>query len=254
MRRRHDIDDGTVEALRHGRAPDGRPELAALAALVAELRAVHDAEPVPPLGPELAGLISRGGPEADQSGAGARAGRAGSWSAPGRRAKALIAGAVATFGLVGGLGAAGALPAPVQRVVAFTAGVVGLDFPRPPPASPSSPSRPGVRPDETPPPPSPATTTTACPAPESRRGATTAPDPEAMVSGAQDERACPTPSPAVTVPDSTTTTEPGDSTTTTTAPTSTDQTITTETVTDQIPTDGTTTTTTVPRPSTTRSD
>lgn len=141
-----EIDEAAAEGLRQGRAPDQRPDLNALAALCAELRAMHAAEPVPPMSAELAELVGSGR-LADRSGAADKSGAAAgtgitepvadppvnrSRPSPSWRLKALVGAALAGVGLLGGLGAAGALPAPMQRLVAETADVVGLDFPRPP--------------------------------------------------------------------------------------------------------------------------
>jgi hypothetical protein len=211
--RRRDGDDEVIRALREGRTPDDRPELAGLASLMAELRSVHDTEPAPPIGPELAELIRSGAPAGDRSPA--VDGPGPSWSSPlrSRRAKVGFAAVAASLGLVGGLGAAGALPAPVQRVVASTADVIGLDFPRPPdtpaPGGPGAGDGSGSVPAPTPAP-SAQSPTTSCPtpssstsAPSSRSDPMTRPAPGA---GSQDRACAPASSSTTTAPASTTTT------------------------------------------------
>ena len=125
----HDGGDAELQALRTGRVPSGRDDLRGLAELGAALRASLQAEPVPPPSGELAELIRSAGATV------APAGRPPPWPFPAgtrrRRLRVVVAGALASLGIVGGLGAAGALPAPVQRAVASSAEVVGLDFPRP---------------------------------------------------------------------------------------------------------------------------
>lgn len=128
MRDGDDFDDEVLAALGQGRAPEGRRDLEALASLLFELRAVHDDEPVPPMAPDLRELVRT--LKDDRPTAGVAA--ASTSPSPARRVKLLVGAALASLGLVGGLGAAGALPAPVQRMVASTAQVIGVDFPRPP--------------------------------------------------------------------------------------------------------------------------
>ncbi|MDP8954178.1 MAG: hypothetical protein M3N37_04540 [Actinomycetota bacterium] len=128
MRDGDDFDDEVLAALRQGRAPEGRRDLEALASLFFELRAVHDDEPVPPMAPDLRELVRTLKDDRPT----AEVAAASSSPSPARRVKLLVGAALASLGLVGGLGAAGALPAPVQRMVASTAQVIGVDFPRPP--------------------------------------------------------------------------------------------------------------------------
>ncbi len=131
MRDGDDFDDEVLAALRQGRAPEGRGDLEALASLLFELRVVHNDEPVPPMAPDLRELVRT--LKDDRPTAGVAA--ASTSPSPARRVKLLVGAALASLGLVGGLGAAGALPAPVQRMVASTAQVIGVDFPRPPASS-----------------------------------------------------------------------------------------------------------------------
>ncbi len=153
------MNDEMIEALRRGRTPQGRPDLEALASLFSDLQAAHQAEPVPPMSPELAELV-RTGMVGERSSDEATTDS--SSLARTRRVKLLIGAAVGSLGLVSGLGAAGALPAPVQRMFASTAEVVGFDVPRPP----ESPTTPPNGSSDSPAPPPAPTTTTTCPAPK----------------------------------------------------------------------------------------
>lgn len=170
MRERDELDDEALEALRQGRTPQGRGDLAALASLISDLRVAHQAEPIPPMSPELADVV-RTAAAGDPSPA-----EVTPVSSPPVRSgwlKLLIGAAVGGLGLVGGLGAAGALPAPMQRMFASTAEVVGFEVPRPPSSPPAGPSDPSA----SPPPPPATTTTTTCPTPTSSPPPSPAPPP-----------------------------------------------------------------------------
>lgn len=93
------------------------------AELGAELRAARDAAPLPVLGMALARIFDEGLPPATAPAAGPSARRRAV-----RRAT-VLAGVGAFF--AGGLGVAGALPAPVQRAVSDAADVVGVQLPHP---------------------------------------------------------------------------------------------------------------------------
>lgn len=94
-----------------------------LAVFAAELRAAAAATPEPVVRPELAQLFERGLPPV--------AARAAARSLRPRlvRRVAIAAGALVVG--TGGLGVAGALPAPVQQAVADVAAVIGLELPEP---------------------------------------------------------------------------------------------------------------------------
>lgn len=180
MRGRDDIDGEALDQLRQGRTPEGRPDLEALASLLTDLRRAHRGEPAPPMGPELTELVATGAARDDRAVDPQTTGSSTSgWAG---RAKLLIGGAVAGLGLVGGLGAAGALPAPVQRAVASTADVVGLDFPRPPRPTPPPPD-PARSPDAPAPPPASSTTTTCPPATAPAASAPSSPAPSSPGGG-----------------------------------------------------------------------
>jgi hypothetical protein len=51
------LDDDAIEATLTGRAPVGRPDLAALATFVDEVRTTFEQQPAPRVGPELARLF-----------------------------------------------------------------------------------------------------------------------------------------------------------------------------------------------------
>lgn len=120
-------DDSVDDAVLAGHVPTGADDLAPVAALVSGMRSRRDAEPVPPMGVELRAVIDElcgpARPEAAPPAAITPRRR-------GRRIRALVGGVVAAL-TVSGLGVAGALPAPVQRVVSDTAGHLGIVLPEP---------------------------------------------------------------------------------------------------------------------------
>jgi hypothetical protein len=112
------------------RPDDAVDDFAPIAPLVDALRLRRDAEPVPPMGVELRAVIEElGAPTGPRIAPPASASRRRS-----RRMRTVVGAAVAALA-VSGLGVAGALPAPVQRVVSGTAGHLGLDLPDPDPTT-----------------------------------------------------------------------------------------------------------------------
>lgn len=93
------------------------------AELGADLRAARDAAPLPVLGAALARVFEEGLPPVS-----APAPAAGTRRRAVRRG-AVVAGVAGLF--AGGLGVAGALPAPVQRAVSEVADVIGVQLPSP---------------------------------------------------------------------------------------------------------------------------
>lgn len=209
--RGRDGDEEVIRVVREGRVPDDRPELTALASLMAELRSVHDAEPAPPVGPELAELIRTGAPAADPAVTGPGPARPSLLRSA--RAKAGFAAVAASLGLVGGLGAAGALPPPVQRVVASTADVIGLDFPRPPVTP--KPGGPGAGDGSGPPSPpvGAPSPTTSCPTPSSSTTTPFTTTPSTTAPSVRPDPGAEPPDPACAPTSSSTTAAPGPTTT-----------------------------------------
>jgi hypothetical protein len=107
------------EMLLAGRPPGERPELHELALLFSELREHAASAPAPRIDATLATLFRDGQVPAPAV------------SGSPRRRRVLVGAAATTVGIfsVGGLGAAGALPAPVQSNVARIADFVGVELP-----------------------------------------------------------------------------------------------------------------------------
>jgi len=104
---------------------DEMEDLAVVAPFFAELRTQFAEGPAPQIGTELATLFVFGAPPI---------GVVKPTPAPaprGRTVRRVAAGAVGGLALVAGMGAAGALPAPIQEPVANAAKLVGLNLPHP---------------------------------------------------------------------------------------------------------------------------
>lgn len=181
-----ELGDAVAEAVLLGRVPKGRPDVAPLAAYFAAVRRDAEDMPAPVAGSELSALLSAGiAPFGSTPSPRAVAHR------PSRRKKMLhvalgtvvgkiVTGTAMAAASVGGLGAAGALPAPVQDVVADVAGIVGIDLPEGHPSVPVDPETGVVGSEpETTGPSSGASASTSEPTPEPAAAAPPAPPPVA---------------------------------------------------------------------------
>jgi len=136
-------DDDAIEATLAGRVPADRPDLAVLATFATEVRTAFEEGPAPRVSGALARLFDTGlaTSAADAPGITTTGDRSGEGPARRRRrrrivttvlgtvvGKVAIAG-VAAASVVGGMGAAGALPDPAQSVVSRLAGLAGIELP-----------------------------------------------------------------------------------------------------------------------------
>jgi hypothetical protein len=104
---------------------DEMEDLAVVAPFFDELRTQFKEGPAPQIGTELATLFVFGAPPVGVVTPAAAP------SSRGRTMRRAAAGAVGGLALVAGMGAAGALPAPIQEPVANAAKLVGLNLPHP---------------------------------------------------------------------------------------------------------------------------
>ncbi len=145
--KRHGLDDSTIDQLLAGSTPPGQESIG-LVAFVEEVRRTYLSHP-PQVGPALASLLVEGLVPTDKGDLSVRTASNATGPAPQaaglpkRRVRKMI-GAVlttlagkialagaATAATVGSLGAAGALPGPMQSFVAEKVSAVGVQFPDP---------------------------------------------------------------------------------------------------------------------------
>ncbi len=125
------LDDEAIDRLIGGEVPEGREDLGAVAWFAEAVRAAYRSEAPPQPDEELAALLSGGfaGPNGSSAGTNVTPIDEAPLRRRGRRTGMLgAAAAMVAILLLGGLGAAGGLPRPVQDAVAGVAGKVGLDF------------------------------------------------------------------------------------------------------------------------------